>query len=134
MALQFSVALRNNRLDQIESTIGAAGKLYLYTGAVPANCAAADAGTVLATMALPSDWMNAASNGSKMLQGTWSTTAFATGTVGYFRLKDNSGATCHLQGSVTISGGGGDMTLDNNAVAVNQTINITTFTVTDGNA
>lgn len=134
MALQFSVTLRNNRLDQIESTVGTAAKLYLYTGAAPANCAAADTGTVLATMTLPSDWMNAASSGSKTLLGTWTTTASATGTVGYFRVKDNTGATCHLQGSVTISGSGGDMTLDNNAVAVGQTINITTFTITDGNA
>lgn len=134
MALQFSTTLRNNRLDQIESTLGATAKLYLYTGSPPANCATADSGSLLATMTLPTDYMAAASSGSKALLGTWTTTGSASGTVGYFRIKDNAGTTTHLQGTVTVTGGGGDMTLDNTSVASGQTINITTFTITDGNA
>lgn len=134
MALQFSTTLRNNRLDAIETTLGTSAKLYLFSGSAPANCAAADSGTLLATMNLPSDYMAAASSGSKGLSGTWTTTGSTAGTVGHFRIKDNAGTTCHLQGTVTATGGGGDMTLDNTSVAVSQTINITTFTVTDGNA
>jgi hypothetical protein len=71
MALQFSTAVRNARLDAIESTIGTAPILEIRSGSPPANCAAADTGTLLASMTLPSDWMAAASNGSKVKAGTW---------------------------------------------------------------
>ena len=133
MPLQFSVSVRNARLDQIEATIGTAPTLELRSGTVPANCAAADSGTVIASMTLPSDWMAAASSGSKAISGTWQdTSADATGTVGHFRVK--AGATCHIQGTVTATGGGGDLTLDNTSVASGQQVTITSFTLTDGNA
>lgn len=133
MAFQFSVAARNAALDAIESTIGTAPTLELRSGAAPANCAASDTGTLLASMALPSDWMAAASAGAKALLGTWQdASADAAGTVGHFRIKQ--GGTCHVQGSVTISGGGGDMTLDNNVLASGQQVTITTFSLTAGGA
>jgi hypothetical protein len=107
--------------------------LELRTGAPPATTATADSGTVVATMTLPSDWMAAASGGSKALAGTWQdASADSAGTVGHFRIK--AGATTHIQGTVTISGGGGDMTLDNNVVASGQQVTITSFTLTDANA
>lgn len=134
MAMNYSVTLRNNQLNQIEVTVGTAAKLYLRTGAKPTACADADAGTLLATLSLPSDWMNAASSGSKTLLGTWSGTGAAAGTAGHFRIKDSAGTTCHLQGSVTITGGGGDMELDNPVIANGQTVTVSTFTVSAGNA
>jgi hypothetical protein len=39
-----------------------------------------------------------------------------------------------LQGSITATGGGGDMTLDNTSIASGQTITVTGFTLTAGNA
>ncbi len=71
MVVQYSVAIRNNRLDSDEITIGASPILRFRTGAPPANCAAARSGTILATLNLPADWMAAASNGSKVKSGTW---------------------------------------------------------------
>lgn len=133
MAFQFSTAARNASLDAIETAIGPAPTLELRSGAAPATCAAADSGTLLASMALPSDWMAVASAGAKALLGTWQDpTADAAGTVGHFRIKQ--GATCHIQGSVTITGGGGDMTLDNPVLAVGQQVTITAFTITAGGA
>lgn len=133
MAFQFSVAARNAALDAIETTIGTAPTLEIRTGAAPANCAAADSGTVLATMTLPSDWLAAASSGSKTLLGTWQdTSADAAGTAAHFRIK--AGATCHIQGSVTATGGGGDLTLDNAVLASGQQVTITAFTITAGGA
>ena len=133
MSFQFSTTARNAALDSIETAIGVSPTLELRTGTVPANCAAADSGTVVATMTLPSDWLAAASAGSKALSGVWQdTSADAAGTVGHFRVK--AGATCHIQGTVTITGGGGDMTLDNNVVVFGQQINITAFTITAGGA
>lgn len=135
MAIQLSVAVRNARLDVIESTIGTAAILQIRTGAQPANCAAADSGTLLAAMTLPSDWMAAASSGTKALSGTWQDTAAdGTGTAAHFRIKDSAGTTCHVQGSVTATGGGGDLTLDNTSIAVNQPVTITSFTLTEANA
>lgn len=134
MALQFSVAVRNAMLDAIESTIGASAVLKIRTGAPPANVAAADSGTVLATLNLPSDWMAAAASGSKAKSGTWEDTAAdAAGTAGHFRLYASDGTTAHAQGTVTATGGGGDMTCDNVSFAAGQAFTITSFTITAGN-
>lgn len=132
MAVQLSVTMRNNRLDQFESTIGTAARLLIYSGAVPANCAAADPAGLLATLVLPSDWMNAASGGQKTLLGSWTATASGTGTAQSFRIKDSGLTTCHAQG--TCATGGGDLSLDNASITSGQTVTVTAFTLTDGNA
>lgn len=135
MALQYSVAVRNAKLDAVENAIGISAILKIRSGAAPANCAAADAGTVLATLALPSDWMAAASGGTKAKSGTWEDVAAdAAGTAGHFRIYASDGTTCHAQGTVTGTGGGGDMTLDNAVLAAGQDVIISTFTLTAGNA
>lgn len=135
MALQLSTAVRNARLDAIETTIGTSAILRIRTGASPADCGTADSGTVLATLNLPSDWLAAASGGSKAKAGTWQdTSADATGTAAHFRIYDSGGTTCHLQGSVTVTGGGGDLEVQNASFASGQAVTITGFTLTDGNA
>ncbi len=135
MAIQLSVAVRNAMLDIIETTAGTAAILEIRTGTQPSDCAAADSGTLLASMTLDSNWMNDASSGTKTLTGTWSdSSANATNTAGHFRLKNSGGSTCHMQGSVTITGGGGDMTLDNTSIASGQAVTITSFTLTAPNA
>jgi len=135
MALQYSTAIRNARLDVVESTIGVSAILKIRTGAAPANCGTADSGTVLATVTLPSDWMAAASGGTKSLSGTWQdTSADATGTAAHFRIYDSGGTTCGIQGTVTLTGGGGDMTVDNTSFATGQSFSVTSFTLTAGNA
>lgn len=135
MAIQLSVAVRNARLDAIESTIGTSAILKIRSGAAPATCATADSGTVLATCNLPSDWLAAASSGAKAKSGTWEdTSADATGTAAHFRIYASDGTTCGIQGTVTVTAGGGDMTVDNTSFASGQAFTITGFTLTDGNA
>jgi hypothetical protein len=135
MALQLSTAVRNARLDAIETTIGTSAIMKIRTGAAPADCAAADTGTVLATLNLPSDWMAAAASGSKAKSGTWQdTSADATGTAAHFRIYDSTATTCHLQGTVTATGGGGDLEVHNTSFAAGQQVTVTAFTLTDGNA
>lgn len=134
MTLQFSVAVRDARLDAIEANAGASAILRFRSGSVPANCAAADTGTVLATLNLPSDWMAAASGGSKAKAGTWQDpTADAAGTIGHFRIYRSDGTTVVMQGTVTATSGGGDLEVDNTSVAVGQQVTVTTFSITDGN-
>jgi hypothetical protein len=134
MSLQYSTLVKNARLDAVESTIGASAILKIRTGAPPANCAAADTGTVLATIALPADWMAAAASGSKAKSGTWSDpTADATGTAGHFRIYASDGSTCGAQGTITATGGGGDATLDSVSITAGQQVDINSFTLTAAN-
>ena len=58
----------------------------------------------------------------------------AAGTAGYFRIKDSTNTTCHMQGTVTLTGGGGDMTMDNTNIASGQSITVNSFNLTAGNA
>lgn len=131
MTLQASTALRNAWLDLIESQAGAAAKFCIMSGSPPANCAAAETGTRLATITCPSDWMNNASGGTKTLLGTWEdTSADNAGIAGYFRIYDNAGTTCTLQGTVSLAGGGGDVILDNTNITAGQDVKQNSFTIT----
>lgn len=131
MALQHGTALRNGFVSQYEAIIGTAPILTIRSGSAPANCAAANSGTVLATITLPSDWLTAASGGSVTINGTWQdTSADASGTAAHFRLHDSTGTTCHEQGTVTATGGGGDLTLDTVTIVAGQPVTITAFTRT----
>ena len=132
MTVQLSVAVRNARLDQIETTTGTAPTLTMRTGSPPANCAAARSGTVLATIALPTDWLAAAASGAKGITGgPWTdASADASGTFGHFSI--DQGATCHIQGTAGIAGT--DMIVDSAVITILQSFSITAFTLTDGNA
>lgn len=134
MGIQYSTDIRNARLDAVESTIGTSPIMKIRTGAKPANPAAADSGSVLATVTLPSDWMASASGGTKAMSGTWQdNSADASGTAAHFRIYDSGGSTCKMQGSVTATGGGGDLTVDNTTFAAGQPFAVTAFTLTEGN-
>lgn len=136
MAIQFSVAVRNAILDAIEATIGTGAVLKIRTGSQPASCATADSGSVLATITLASDWASAASGGTKSWSGVpvSDTSADDSGVAAHFRLYASDGTTCHQQGSVTISGGGGDIEVDSVSFTAGQTFSITSWTWTAPNA
>lgn len=133
MAFQFSTTARNAALDAIETAAGTAPVLTIRSGAVPVDCAAADSGTALATVACPADWLATAASGAKGQLGLWQDAAAdATGTAGHFRIKQ--GGTCHLQGTITVTGGGGDMTLGSVAITAAQQVTITSFSIIAGGA
>jgi hypothetical protein len=133
MTIQLSVTVRNAMLDAIETAIGVNPTLRIRTGAQPANTATADAGTVLATLALPGDWMAAASAGQKAKSGTWEDTAAdAAGSAGHYRIYD-SGGSCHFQGTISMTGGGGDMEVQNTNFAAGQNFVVTAFSLTAPN-
>lgn len=131
MAVQYSEAVRNAKLDALETVVGPSPTLEIRTGPQPATAASPDSGIVLATLALPADWMLPASGGVKEKSGTWEDLAAdATGQAGHYRLK--AGATCHEQGSVAQSGA--DLNVDNINFATDQKFSITSWTKTAGNA
>lgn len=134
MSLTYSAAIKNARLDAVESTIGTSPLLRIRTGAAPSAVSDASTGTVLATLTLPSDWMAAASGGSKAKSGTWEdTSADASGTAAHFEIVASDTTTVGMRGSVTATGGGGDMTLDSVAFTSGQSFSVTSFTLTSAN-
>ena len=135
MAFQLSVNARNATLAALETEVGVNPIMTISTGSPPANCGTANTGTVVATMILHTDWLSDPLLGSVTLSGTWQDlSADASGTAGYFRLHNGDGTVCHMQGSISATGGGGDMQLDNTNIATGQQINITAFTITAGGA
>ena len=127
MTYQYGVALRNNQVAQIQATVGASGTLKVFSGAEPANCAAADPTGLLATIALPATFLTS-SGGVTTIAGTWSTSASGSGTAQSFRMYDGS-AVCHVQGNTTT-----DLVLNNTSITSGQTVTVTQFSVTAGNA
>lgn len=121
------VALRTARVGVIQTTVGGSGTLKIFSGGEPANCAAADPTGLLATIVLPATFLSS-SAGVTTLAGTWSVAASATGTGASFRIYDGS-AVCHYQGNVTT-----DLVLNNLSITSGQTVTVTQFTNTDGNA
>ena len=84
---------------------------------------------------MPADWAAAAAAGAKALLGTWQDlSADSTGTAAHFRLYASDGTTCHMQGTVTATGNGGDMTVNSISFTSGQVFTVTGFTLTDANA
>lgn len=133
MASQFSIAVRNAWLDAVEAQIGVSARVMIWSGAMPANCAAANAGTKLADVTCPADWMAAAAAGVKSLLGTWTdASADASGVAVHFRIYDSAGTTCHWQGTCGTSAA--DMILSTVAFTAGLTFTITACTLTAPNA
>ncbi len=137
MAFQIKIECGNARLDAIETYGSTSCAMKIFTGAQPSDCTQANSGTDLCTINLPSDWMNGASARSKTKLGTWSGTASAGAgaTPGHWRIYNSQatmdGSTCFLQSSAGV--GSGDLSFDG-TITSGQTVTISTFTLTDGNA
>jgi hypothetical protein len=130
MAHQYSVTLRNNQVAQIQTTVGTSGTLLIFSGAEPANCAAADPTGLLCTITLPATFLTS-TGGVTTIAGTWSASASGGGAgtnAQSYRIKDGS-AVCHAQGNVTT-----DLILNNVNIATGQLVTVTAYSVTAGNA
>lgn len=133
MALQLGQALVNSRAAAMVTAAGGA-ELRLYGAAKPANAAAAEPGSAIATGTLPATALSN-SNGTVTKLGTWTVTGTAAagaapGTAALsFRIY--SGATCVMQGEVTDTAGAGPLKMDNTSIATGQTATATAFTIDD---
>lgn len=99
--MQFDAASRNNLIDEWVAFVGAAPKLRLISGTIPASCAASQTGTTLVSITLPSTWMNAASSGEATKAGTWQANSIATGTITHARLLNSAESAVRWQGTVS---------------------------------
>lgn len=130
MAIAYSTTLRNSRLDQITSAVGASGLLRIYDGSRPASGGAAT--TLLAELTCNATFAPSASGGVLTLNAiTQDSSANATGTATWFRIT-TSGGTFVIDGSVSTSGS--DLNLTTTSIVATQPVSVTSFTITEGNA
>jgi hypothetical protein len=133
MATRLATATRNAACDAVVDLLDggpAAGTIKIYTGTQPTTANDTATGTLLATITLSDPAFGAASSGVATLSGTpLSATGVAAGTAGWARLADSTGATV-MDGSVTATGGGGQIELATTTISVGVTVSITSGTVT----
>lgn len=135
MALKFSVALRNSRADDIATAVGNAGVLRVYDGTRPATVATAVTTQVLlAELTCGSPFAPAATGGVLTANSiTQDASANNSGTATWFRLF-TSGGTAVVDGDVTATGGGGDMTLNTVSIVSGGPVSVTSAVFTEGGA
>jgi hypothetical protein len=138
MATRISTAARTAAAQAIANLVdggSSAGKIRIYSGAQPAGPGTAPSGTLLAELTL-SDPAFSVAAGVATLDVTPAVTAtgVAAGTAGWFRVLDSTEAAATglgvYDGSVTATGGGGDLTLATTTVSIGLTVDITSATVT----
>ena len=125
MAIQHSTTTRDRLRDGYVAAFPAGASLVIRTGA-PAGVANSAGGSALATITLPATPFTSGT-GAVTLNGTWSVAASGTGTAAHYRLTNGADIE---EGTVTATGGGGDLTLDNTSIATGQTVTISTWTRT----
>lgn len=138
MALKHSLGLRNFKNSTgTKTAFDTNGRLAIYTGAPPANADTNASGTKLGTLTLAATAFDAASGGMAVNLATGDASADATGTAGWFRMYVNgddpdtvTAATGtlttqrRLDGTITASGGGGDMIINDVSVVAGGTIDL----------
>lgn len=134
MATRIPTASRNAAANAIVALLDAGagpGTVEVRTGAQPASANDAATGTLLVTFTLADPAFGAAATGvaTADTDPDIDATGVAAGTAGWFRGKDSTGATV-IDGSVTASGGGGDMILSTTTISVGLTVTLTDWTVT----
>jgi hypothetical protein len=139
MATRVPDPRRNAIVDSIVDALDAGaggGIVRVYTGTQPADADSAATGTLLVTITLDATAaFGAAASGTATCDVTPEPTgtAVAAGTAGWFRALDSDGVDITdnvIDGSVTATGGGGDMEINNTSIEVDQVVNITAWTVT----
>ncbi len=133
MATRIPTASRNAAANAVAGLLDAeagAATVQVRSGSQPASANDAASGTLLATFTMADPSFGSAATGVATAASVpRSTTGAAAGTAGWFRGLDSTGATV-IDGLVTATGGGGDMTIDNTSIAVGQTVNLTGWTIT----
>jgi hypothetical protein len=130
--LKYSAALKNARLDQITTKVGASGLLRIYDGTQPASPDTAISSQVkLAELTCNATaFAGSASGGVLTASAIASANALASGTASWFRLCKSDG-TAVIDGTAGTSGT--DLIIDNTSINSGQNVSVTSLTVTAGN-
>lgn len=136
MAIHLPDASRNAMVNAIVDLTDAGtppGQLRIYTGSQHATAGAEPSGTQLADFALANPAFGAAATGSAALTAPATVQGLATGTAGCFAVLNAAGGVI-FTGTVTATGGGGDLELNTTSITLGVDVDITsgTFTMPTG--
>lgn len=122
MAVNYTTAVKNARLDAVTTAIGTTGVLEIGTTGMA---------TVLATIALANPAAAAASGGVLTFSSfpRSDTSADNTGTAAAARIRTASGGTDIVTG-LTVGLSGTDIVLDSLSITAGQTVTINSMTIT----
>jgi len=124
MALTLSTAAKNGSVDGVTALVD--GGTTNATGDIVIKDASSN---ILVTIDLQNPAFAAAASGSASANGLpLSGTVSVAGTAASFDLRDRDN-TVVFSGTVTATGGGGDMELSNTTLAVNDTVSLNSFNV-----
>lgn len=128
MSISVTVAATQSMGTALATAIGASSTIKIYSGSKPATPETTASGTLLMTVSVSGSFTS--TSGVLTAADPASAAPAASGTAGYFRLA-TSGATAILDGTVTATGGGGDMTLGSTTIStgVNVDLGIPTINV-----
>jgi hypothetical protein len=132
MAITLATSARNAACDAIVDRLdlgSGAGTIQIRSGTRPATPNDTATGTLLATVTLADPAFGAAATGVATLTDPASVTGAAAGTATWFRALD-SDSNAVFDGSITATGGGGDLTLNTTTISVGLTVDITGGTIT----
>jgi hypothetical protein len=134
MVVRIADSIRNTRVDDLRLGVDAgagAGLLRIYAGSKPGTKGAAPAGLLLAELVC-ADPCGSSTGGVFTLTVPFSdSSANNTGTAAFFYLVDSTGAYV-CEGDCGTSGS--DLNLVTLAIIAGQPVQITSMTITDGNA
>lgn len=105
------------------------GTIEIRSGTRPASANDTATGSLLAAVTLKTPAFGAASNGVATINDPDPVTASASGTATWFRALTSEGGTV-FDGSVTATGGGGDLTLVTTSLTNGLSVDVTGGTVT----
>lgn len=134
MTIRLPIATRNAAANAVADLVDAgagSGLVRIYTGTQPANADLAPTGTLLATFTTNDPAFGTSGTGTAnfIVVPAISTTGVAPGDAGWFRVFDSTGATV-LDGSVTATGGGGDLIMNTVTVSIGLALQLTAGTIT----
>jgi len=125
--MEITIAARNAAGTALTDLLNS-GSIEIRTGASPGVDSAAT-GTLLGTLPLSATAFGTWSAGSATANAiTQDASADATGTAGYFRAL-NAGSGAVIDGTITATGGGGDLELNSVSITAGATIDITSWVI-----
>jgi hypothetical protein len=130
MAISIAATSKTNRMAAVNTDLGTGGTLKIYSGTPPASADAA-LGAAVELVSLPQGTYTASSG--QLTCSFTAATVSTGGTASFFRLVKAGGSTCIVQGTVTATGGGGDMTFSTVSFVTSATITLSSFVISDGN-
>lgn len=111
-------------------------KLRIYSGSVPTDAdTALGAQVLLAELTMSNPAFGSAADANPGGRATASaitddTAADATGTASFFRIVRGGTSVVEIQGTVTATGGGGDLTINTVSIVINALVKVTSLTIT----